>query len=271
MQLNQETLLRLSQGQLNLLETCPRRFQHIYLDKLSSPTHPEQQERLTWGSRFHLLMQQRELGLPVESLVQEDAQLQRWVNALLNAAPELLKTDSTFRQSEHCRTLNFQGYLLTVIYDLLIEDVGNAQIFDWKTHLQPKKRQWLEADWQTRLYLYVLTETSDYLVEQVSMTYWFVQSQPEPKSIKIQYNARKHEQTEKDLKHLLTQLTEWLQRYQDGVDFPQVLESANRCGDCNFAVRCDRVPIATHLRTDEENPINRDLLLNIANIQEVYL
>ncbi|NEP21702.1 PD-(D/E)XK nuclease family protein, partial [Moorena sp. SIO3I6] len=82
-------LTRLSQGQLNVLETCPRKFQHIYFDQLGTPVSPEQQERLTWGSRFHLLMQQRELGLPVTSLVEEDTQLDYWLTGLVNAAPEL--------------------------------------------------------------------------------------------------------------------------------------------------------------------------------------
>jgi ATP-dependent exoDNAse (exonuclease V) beta subunit len=59
--------------------------------------------------------------------------------------------------------------LLTVIYDLLIEAEDNAQILDWKTYPQPKEQNRLAKDWQTRLYLYVLAETSDYLPEQISM------------------------------------------------------------------------------------------------------
>lgn len=260
------SLTPLSQGQLKLLETCPRKFQHIYLEQLGTPVSPEQQERLTWGSRFHLLMQQRELGLPVESLVEEDAQLQHWVTALVNAASDVLTPDpQTFRESEHCRTLNFQGYLLTVIYDLLIEDEKSAKILDWKTYPQPQNRQWLATDWQTRLYLYVLAETSDYAVEQISMTYWFVKSQPRPQSLKFTYNAAQHEKTRQDLTTLLTQLTGWLQRYQDkGIDFPQVAESTGRCSECNFAVRCQRTT---------ENSVNssRDFLPNLADIQEVSI
>lgn len=259
-------LLRLSQGHLNLLETCPRKFQHIYFDQLGSPTSPEQQDRQNWGSRFHLLMQQRELGLPVESLVQEDPQLQRWVMSLVSAAPEILTpAPETFRQSEHCRTLNVQGYLLTVIYDLLIADSQQGQILDWKTYPQPKHKEWLEKDWQTRLYLYVLAETSDYVAEQISMTYWFVQSQPQPQSLKFTYDNRRHEQTRQDLTRLLTQLSVWLQRYKDtGEAFPQVSESAIHCRNCNFAVRCQRTP---------ESPAfsSKQSVLNLAEIEEVSI
>ncbi|HEY9873973.1 MAG TPA: PD-(D/E)XK nuclease family protein [Candidatus Obscuribacterales bacterium] len=262
----QTQILRLSQGQLNLLESCPRKFKHIYFDQLGSPTSPEQQDRQIWGSRFHLIMQQRELGLPVESLVQEDAQLQRWVTSLVSAAPEILTPDpETFRQSEHCRTLNVEGYLLTVIYDLLVADAQQAQILDWKTYPQPKHRGWLEKDWQTRLYLYVLAETSEYLPEQISMTYWFVQSQPQPQSLKFIYNTSRHEQTRRDLTRLLAQLSYWLQRYKDtGEDFPQVSAASSRCPDCNFAVRCERSPETVASGTKE-------LLPNLADIQEVSL
>ncbi len=260
------SLTPLSQQQLNLLETCPRKFQHIYFDQLGTPISPDQQERLTWGSRFHLLMQQRELGLPVEFLVEEDAQLQHWVTALVDAASDVLTPDPrTFRESEHCRTLTFQGYLLTVIYDLLIEGETSAQILDWKTYPQPKDHHWLAQDWQKRLYLYVLAETSDYAPEQISMTYWFVKSQPRPQSLKFSYSTAQHEKTRQDLTRLLTQLTGWLQRYQeDRIAFPQVVESAGRCPDCNFAVRCQRMP---------ENSISsvRDFLPDLADIQEVSL
>ena len=173
--------MRLSQGQLNLLERCPRQFQHTYLDLFGSPTTAEQQARQAWGSRFHLLMQQRELGLPIESLVREDLQLQHWMNAFATAAPEILNnlepnTNNIFRESEHYRTLQVQDYLLSVIYDLLIADDRQAQIFDWKTNPKLPKKSQLEKNWQTRLYLYVLAETSDYLPEQLSMTYWYVSS-----------------------------------------------------------------------------------------------
>ena len=260
------SLTPLSQGQLNLLEACPRKFQHVYFDQLGLPVSIEQQERLTWGSRFHLVMQQRELGLPVESLVEGDAELQHWVNALVDTAADVLTPNpQTFRDAEHCRTLNFQGYLLTVIYDLLIEDENSAQILDWKTYPQPKDRRRLAKDWQTRLYMFILAETSDYLPEQIAMNYWFVKSKPRPKSLKFTYSEAQHQKTRQDLSKLLNRLTEWMQRYQeDGIPFPQVALSQGLCGDCNFGVRCQR---------SWENSMSsgKELLPNLADIQEVPL
>jgi len=260
--------MRLSQRHLNLLETCPRKFQHTFLDQLSSLTTPEQQEKLDWGSNFHLLMQQREMGLPVEYLLQEDPKMQHSVVSLVTVAPEILTPNPqsrSFRESEHFRSLNFQGYLLTVAYDLLIASEKKAQILDWKNYPEPKKRKWLEENWQTRLYLYVLAETSNYPPEQISMTYWFVQSQPEPKSLRVGYNSEKHEQTKQDLIRLLNQLNYRVERYELGEEFTQVSSASRECGYCQFAVKCQRNAETGEMVGSEEK------VLSLGKIQEVSL
>jgi PD-(D/E)XK nuclease superfamily len=272
----QTQLLRLSQGQLNLLERCPRQFQHTYLEQLNSPPDPEHEEKQTLGSRFHLLMQQREMGLPIDSFLQADSQLQSWMSAFNDAAPEILTpaaNGQTFRESEHYRTLQLQEYLLAVIYDLLIADNQQAQILDWKTYPKPQNKRKLEQNWQTRLYMYVLAETSQYLPENISMTYWFVQSQGKPQSIKFSYNTIQHQQTAKKLNKLLSQLTNWLELYYQGEQFPQVSDGSKVCEYCQFAKRCDRLHIPDEATSTEKSPSSAgdNTLLNLANIQEVTL
>lgn len=261
------SLTRLSQGQLNLLETCPRKFQYIYLDQLGSPNSPEQQERIAWGSQFHLLMQQRELGLPIESFLDEHEQFDRAVQALIAAAPEILSSHgSGWREAEHCRTLTIQEYLLTAIYDLVVSDAQQATILDWKTYPQPKHRNQLAQNWQTRLYLYLLAETSCYEPEQLSMVYWFVKPPHRPQSLTFAYNRQQHEQTQQDLIGLLTRLRAWTERYhQDGIAFPQVSEVKGECDRCNFASSCRRS------RGDREAIIARNWQAAIAEIEEVSL
>ena len=215
---SQQNLIRLSQGQLNLLEICPPKFQQIYLNKLSSLPNPETEAKQTWGSRFHLLMQQRELGLPIESLLKKDKELAQSLEALLEAAPDILdQSNYRWREAEHSRTLNFGNYLLTVIYDLLIADDHQAQIIDWKTYLKPENKSKLARNWQTRLYLYTLVETSEYLPEQVSLTYWFVKLPQKPEKQSFNYDSQQHQQTTEDLNKLLTNLDLWL---QEAKDFP---------------------------------------------------
>jgi PD-(D/E)XK nuclease superfamily len=245
-------MLHLSQGLLNLFEICPRKFQHLYLDQLSLPIVPDQQDRFDWGSRFHLLMQQRELGLLETGEIAEsgEPELYRAIEAIVQAAPELFQSaPMTLRQSEHHRTLEFEGYLLTVIYDLLIVNDQQAQILDWKTYPRPQNSRRLAQNWQTRLYPFVLAETSDYLPEQISMTYWFVQAnQPgqtkpmaQPQSWRIAYTEKLHQQTLQDLAYLLRQLTHSLERYQTAAEpFPQVSLSSRECDTCAFALRCQR-------------------------------
>ena len=200
-------MLRLSQGHLNLLEICPPKFERLFLRQANSLPNPEIEDKQVWGSRFHLLMQQRELGLPIASLLKEETELNRSLKALIQAAPELFINDlSHVREAEHSRTLSFGNYLLTVIYDLLIAEENQAKIIDWKTYLQPQNKNKLARNWQTRLYLYVLAETSEYLPEQISMTYWFVKLPKKPKSHTFTYDRKKHQKTKQDLQGLLTNL-----------------------------------------------------------------
>ena len=258
--------MRLSQGQLNLLTACPRRFQHVYLDQLASPVSPEQQENMAWGNRFHLLMQQYELGLPVTELeLTSEVGLVEAVQTFRATAPELFGDRSpaspppaspppasrppishsiVFRQSEHRRSLELHGYLLTVIYDLIILDTEQAQILDWKTYPKPQNQQRLAQDWQTRLYRFVLVETSGYLPEQLSMTYWFVRTSRQestalkPQSVRFAYSTAEHERTRQDLTQLLDQLTHWLDHYTNGTEFPRAEELRGTCNLCEVAPRC---------------------------------
>lgn len=271
-------MFRLSQTQLKIIEECPRKFQHSYLELLASHTSPEHQAKLEWGRRFHLLMQQRELGLSIASISQPDAEMERCLVAFVNSAPELFtpceNDGKTFRQAEHLRTLIFQDYLFTVIYDLLIAEPNQAQILDWKTYPRPQKSQWIAKSWQTRLYLYVLVETSDYSPEQVSMTYWFVQLQGEepPQSLTFPYSQIEHDRTKQDLTNLLQQLTQWRQQYAEGGEFlPQVDISTNLCDSCQFATRCNRTPDPQTSLTNLALETPTNWLPNLAIIDEIFI
>lgn len=258
------SLTRISQKQLNLLSTCPPQFQRIYLEKLATPVNPEQQEKLLWGNQFHLLMQQRELGLPIESLLAEDDRLHHSINSLVVAAPEILQQQpNSWREAEHYRALNFQNYILTVIYDLLIADRSWAQIIDWKTYLQPENKAKLAQNWQTRLYLYVLAETSQYLPEQISMTYWFVRLPTQPQKVTFNYNSTKHEQTRQDLTRYLNLLDRYFDDYYDrGIPFPHLPNCHESC------------PFSKYFSTPEETLTNQDISIHqdwLTSISEIEI
>lgn len=291
-------LLQLSQSQLTLIEQCPRKFQYIYLDQLAAPIPAEQREHLIRGSQLHHLMQQHELQLPASKLfpespngfddfgISQDPTAQRMLNApsdqlyqmveALTAEVPTLDEKTVFRQSEYRLTLAWSDVLLTVIYDLLLLDTSQAHIFDWKTYLRPPNlqslRQRLSNHWQTKLYPFVLVETSDYSPEAVDITYWFVKQQEGeqggpnpfvPECLSFPYSDRLHQQTKQDLTRIIGQLQQWVEAYQHSQPLPQVDISQGLCSQCSFQMRCDRPQ-------DNTDHLNWEALGNITSIPEIH-
>ncbi|MEA5466349.1 PD-(D/E)XK nuclease family protein [Leptothoe sp. PORK10 BA2] len=236
-------VIPLSQAHLTLLESCPRRFQYIFNQSLAVPPKPEGQEAALWGSQFHLLMQQQALGLSIDVMSTANGDMTAKIEALRQRAPHLFQAapGEILRQSEHQRTLAFNGYLFTAIYDLVVLTHDSGLIVDWKTYLKPPLQQYLARDWQTRLYLYILAETTHLRPDQLTMVYWFVRHRDEqgedlpPSDYRFAYGQQQHDQTRADL----VRLTDDLSDLRQGDEFPQtnVLE---RCGPCPFQIRCQR-------------------------------
>lgn len=243
-----EVIWQLSQNHLHLLSTCPRKFQYTYLEQFTSPCLPQRQNNLNLGNRFHRLMQQRELGLPVEKLLATDKQLATSFQALAAVAPQIVfPQPQTWRKAEHRRTYLKGNFLLVGIYDLLILSQNKAEIIDWKTYAQPPHSENLANHWQTRLYKYLLAETSHYSPEQIQFTYWFIHVPQQPTAVTFSYNHTEHEKTEEDLNQLLTQLTTYYKKYQiNQVPFPQVEPEQGVCIECPFTRPCQR-----HLQPEE--------------------
>lgn len=292
-------MIPLSQAHFTLLSACDRKYQYVFVDALSGPSTAEQQATTQWGSQFHLLMQQRALDLPVEVLAKADTEMVTSMTALEQAAPDVFEhlsavssavskeaertSEQAFSQSEHRRTLAFNGYLLTVVYDLLVCSSEAGQIFDWKTHQRPPRREWLQADWQTRLYLYVLAETTDLRPEQLSMTYWFVRlgspdaadpafekreaSSAQPTAYRFDYSAAQHQRTQRDLQHLTDRLTRM--RQQD--NFPKVDVEKGLCDRCPFNVRCDRLPSSAPLPATPYQLLQSASQLTLDQVEEIPL
>ncbi len=257
------TINSISQGHLNTWETCKRKYQYSFLEDLSLPEADLQRKRnLLLGANFHLLMQQQELGLDVSDLASSDPKLQLWLAAFDRKPPTMIEGD---RLCEHRRTLEVaiemslhhsqnnncrQGYfVLTAIYDFLILGDRQAQILDWKTHQVAIAKDKLQASWQTRLYLYLLVKTTNYLPEQLSMTYWFANT---AESVIIDYSASEYRNTETKLGMILREIDQ-------ATDYPLVVD-ISECKFCEFRDRCDRVDISKNIS-----------LNNIADIPEIEI
>jgi hypothetical protein len=232
----------ISQGHLNVWVTCQRKFQHRFLDELSLPTAADVQLKLELGTKFHLLMQQKELGLDVDAVAASDANLEKWLLAFETNPPSLIEGD---RLSEHRRTCELhvgdRDYVLNAIYDLLIirdassdrSEIPLAQIVDWKTHQRPLALAQLQSSWQTRLYTYILARTTNFTPEQIAMTYWFANTAT---AITINYDRDRDRETDRDLHMLLEQISQ----AQAMGSFEQLPLGSEECERCDFVYRCMR-------------------------------
>ncbi|MFN5513971.1 MAG: PD-(D/E)XK nuclease family protein [Cyanobacteriota bacterium] len=220
-------LLRLSQGHLQLLAQCPPQFQRRYLEPggallaLTDPEFSARSPNRDWGQKFHQTMQQWELGLPLDRVLDRDPELEQSLRALLQAVPALQRPDPQ-RRAEHRRLLSLGPALLTVVYDLLICSETGAEILDWKTYPLPQSgAKKILNHWQTKLYLYVLAETSAYRPEDLSMTYWFVKLPRRPESLTLRYSAALHRQVREELEQLLEDLQTWRRGwYENQISLP---------------------------------------------------
>ncbi|MEI6427446.1 MAG: PD-(D/E)XK nuclease family protein [Pseudanabaena sp. ELA607] len=235
-------LIYLSQQHLNQWDECPLKFRYSFFDQVRLPFPPEQQDKLTLGSQFHLLLQQQELGLDITDLAASHPKLIAWYQQFQQRPPQIILGE------RHCETrrtfaleVNQHYHYFTVVYDLLVLGTDQAQILDWKTHekLIPKTK--LQSSWQTRLYFYGLVATSHYEPEAISMTYWFA---GQGKSTILNYSRAQHEKTYRDLQQKLAKMQH--------TNFPAQPKNVDSCSRCEFYYRCDAKQ-KHHLKSENAN------------------
>ena len=232
--------MRLSQTHFISLEYCPRLFQYQWIEQLGLTVEAiDPEDSVRSGSEFHQLVQQRSLSLPIDAWLLANPQLQQWWTALTRAEPSLFGEDALqFQASEQVRTWECLGQTLVVVYDWVQFRTDRAVILDWKTYPKPEKPQWVAKNWQSRLYPFVLMQTSDYSAEQIEMRYWFLEPNAQP--LRLPYNSEQATATERDLTTIVTQLNQNLAAYEaDQTPFPQT-DDRDRCQDCLHRVRCGR-------------------------------
>ncbi|MEM9567374.1 MAG: PD-(D/E)XK nuclease family protein [Cyanobacteria bacterium P01_E01_bin.34] len=213
-----QILQRITQSHLRLLDSEPHRFARLYSDGLELPTHTRNSAANERGKQFHQLLHQQSLGLPIASLVDGNPDLKRYFQAFQTCPPPLLDGKQL---AEYPLASPWGDFQLYGVVDLLVEAGDRAQVVDWKTYWRARSFEELVNDWQTRLYLFLLAETSEYSPEQVSMLYWFAEA---PQSyIEIFYSSKAHHKTYNDLANLLDLLAEWL---QFGFPEPSIAENS---------------------------------------------
>jgi hypothetical protein len=236
--MNALPFLQLSQSHLQVLETCPRKFQYFFLDSLMMPQSTNVLEKQELGSQFHQLMQQRALGLEIQPLLDNHPKLQEWFSHFQSASLPLIAGS---HQHEYPCVLTLENFSLIAVFDLLIQGASKAQVVDWKTYRRPHQAQLLQQHWQTRLYLFLVSEVLGYAPDCISMLYWFAESSLEDSTsgdawLSIPYSAAMHQQTRTTLEQLLTSLAGWMQDFVVGhQDFPKVPFTAQTCGSGQYS------------------------------------
>lgn len=236
--------MKISQGNLTTLDTCPRLFQHTVLEQLAVPQRGEEWEKMQLGSQFHQLMQQRSQQLPIAAIAATDPDLRRWFEAVEAQSADLFpEADEAWTDSEHVRTMDWMGHTIVGVYDYVVLRSDSAQILDWKTYPKPVDSRQLAQSWQSRLYPLLLAKSSDYSPDTIEMRYWFFQGgdDGQPQMLRFESSVATIAETTSALTQRLTALDLWLKAYElIGESFPQT-EIRQTCAACNFAVRCDRV------------------------------
>lgn len=240
-----------TQGSLQDFADCRRRFQLRYLLRQAWPAVPsepvlELERTMQQGARFHRIVQQHLLGLPVERLTpmaQED-NLSHWWQHYLHFSQggglEALTGPGPRRYPEITLSAPLSAYRLLAKLDLLaVTAQGRALILDWKTSRKRPRRQWLADRMQTRIYPFVLIQAgatlnggTPFLPEQVEMVYWFTDFPDQPERFLYSASAFQADQ------EYLAEMVATVQRLAEN-DF--ALTSDNRqCAYCVYRSLCDR-------------------------------
>jgi hypothetical protein len=234
---------------LAAFQVCQRRYQLRYEKNLPWPMMPLGQQMETAierGREFHQILERYFLKLLLAVGDIRDAELRVWWSRFERHPPILPDGQ---RLPEISLTVPVGEQLLTGRFDLLIlgqkEASVYAQIFDWKTgKVQPAAE--LRQDWQTRLYLAMLTEGGGALVgkglmteaanldpDLVSMTYWYVREPEEP--VTIAYDRAWHQQNWAEIKGLITRISQ----KPDGEVWP-LTDDWSHCRRCGYQSYCGR-------------------------------
>ncbi|HSF79829.1 MAG TPA: PD-(D/E)XK nuclease family protein [Anaerolineales bacterium] len=265
-----------SQGSLQDFTDCRRRFELRYIRQLAWPALESQpaleSERLMQqGERFHLLIHQYLLGLPVGQLTGmiTDEDLSAWWESFISFAPAL---DGFTRYPEITLSTPLGGFRLVGKYDLVVvNSQGKASIYDWKTSQRKPRRDWLKARWQTRVYPFLLVKAGahlnggkPFLPEDVQMTYWYANNPGQPEL--FAYDDSQFRQDEADLSALLATI----QVLGEG-EFPLTSDD-RRCAYCVYRSLCAPGVQAGNLdalEADLEAGVSLELALDFDQIAEI--
>lgn len=265
-----DTSFTFSQSVLQDFLDCRRRFQLRYLQRLAWPaveSQPvlENERYRRQGERFHLMLQQRLSGVPLERLeaMAGEADLSRWWGHYL-AHEDQVVLPGAARYPEITLAAPLAGYRLVAKLDLLLRLPADSlqpatlvRIVDWKTARKRPARANLAQRIQTRLYPYLAVRAGAHLnggaplqPAQVEMWYWYAETPDQPERFTYSERAFLDDQA------YLSSLIETIQRLEES-DYPMTTDE-RRCAFCVYRSLCARGQAAGRL--DEAGELDLDEL-----------
>lgn len=237
---------------LECYESCPRRFQHRYLDDLpTAGPDPKAAERMQRGELFHRLVLWHDLGLDTEVILQtvDDPVLETQWTAY-RSFQDTLGVDGCRVQHDQSLVARCGGFpVLAKVDALVVGPTGCVTIYDWKTSERPSPARLIDSQ-QSKVYPYVVWEVlrrrpGVTLTDpaQVRLVYWFPSQPDEP--LEIPYSPER-----------LAAGSDWL----DGLlatiasdsEFHMTTDRT-RCQECEYIVHCGVRPLDGDLPEFDED------------------
>lgn len=240
----------LSGSNLLTFLTCRRRFQLRVLEHLAWPDLTldiKQQAAVYQGQYFHRILERHFLGLPVIESEIPNKQLLNWWQQFEQHGPTIPEGR---RLPEIRLTVPVGSHYLVGRFDLVVIETHaggpRAHIFDWKTS-RPRSISELQSDWQTRLYLAMMAESGQALIEngrlleadQITLTYWYTNDPDLPPQ--ITYSQKQHEQNWNEICAIVDDIEDCLQQSQ----WP-LTANWSHCRKCAYQAYCGRWEAGQH-------------------------
>ncbi|NJN07524.1 MAG: hypothetical protein HC815_05855 [Richelia sp. RM1_1_1] len=164
------------------------------LEKVDTPKLPILNGHIRDGNRFHLLMQQIGLGIPVDNLLAKYPHLRKWVDAaqMYTEIPGNKQWNINLSQK-------FNSVYLIENYDFIVSNDDKVVAIDW-TISKPQDFEDLQSSWKTQLRLFLLHENFSVECENISFIYLFVNHAA---SYQYCYNSNQHEQNVQKLGEII--------------------------------------------------------------------
>ncbi len=253
-----------SQNNLQDYVDCPRRFFLRHVQKLEWPaieSEPvlEQEQLMELGRQFHLMVQQKFSGIPVESVMNStrDPELLLWWQEFTRLDLDSLQGQ---KYCEAFYSIPIANYRLVAKFDLLVvQSNGETLLFDWKTSRHAPKRSNKQMRLQTRVYPFLLAKLAETTplfpltnAENIKMIYWY----PDPliASIEFPYSPQQYSKDEQFLVNLVNEISSLPEN-----GFEKTADE-RKCAYCRFRTLCERGSIAGNIANAEKADLSEENL-----------